>query len=193
VLVALITALLLLLSGYNGYAGLEPRRRRSPPRSTFFEPLEPVLLEPGDSARAARPRWLIASFCSSESCAIVNPSGPPRPAGTPGRSRTRPHREAPPPSAPYNGPSNTRASSPGACRVDIRERAHVRAARCPPAPRAAASPGSARRWRARPHTAPSAHPALRRAPPPRSPNRRRCSPGPSPAPRREPCRARSPQ
>ncbi len=69
VLVALITALLLLLSGYNGYAGLG--------LAVAISAAINLRLSHSSSARAARPRWLIASFCSSLSSAIVRAGGPP--------------------------------------------------------------------------------------------------------------------
>ena len=62
VLVALLTALLLLISGYTGYAGLGLAVARS--RRADQPALAPGL-QPASSARAARPRWLIASFSAS--------------------------------------------------------------------------------------------------------------------------------
>ena len=63
VLIALLTAALLLLAGYTGYAGLSVAVGASAAINLF--------LSHSSSARAARPRWLIASFCSAVSSAIV--------------------------------------------------------------------------------------------------------------------------
>ena len=73
VLVALLTALLLLLAGYKGYAGLG--------LAVALSAAINLLLSHSSSARAARPRWLIASFCWSESSAIVRPCIPGRLVG----------------------------------------------------------------------------------------------------------------
>ena len=77
VLVALLTALLLLLSGYTGYAGLGLAvaiAGRHQPALAASEPPAPA--SHATSSLAARPRWLIASFCASPSSAIVLPGGP---------------------------------------------------------------------------------------------------------------------
>ena len=73
--------------------------------------------------RAARPRWLMASFCSSRSSAIVQPVAGRRRAGTPGRSRSRARRAERSASRPLQRPSKTRSTPLRG--IHVGDRAHV--------------------------------------------------------------------
>ena len=66
VAICVVAAILLFFSDYTGYGALAARRRR--------ERGDQPALSSASSARAARPRWLIASFSSGASSAIVRPS-----------------------------------------------------------------------------------------------------------------------
>ena len=131
------------------------------------------------SARAARPRWLIASFSASVSSAIVRPSSAGRRGRRPGRSRSRPS-----PRGAVGQRARAAALEDALLAVagsTQRDRADVGAARCPAgASRSSLSrfsssvaslAGVARRAHAR---------ARRRARRPRSRSRRRSPPRRSP-------------
>ena len=80
------------------------------------------------SPRAARPRWLMASFSSGASSAIVRPSGTSSGRNA-GRSRSRRRRAARPRGRRCSGPRTTRSSRA----VDEGDARRRRRARCPPA------------------------------------------------------------
>ena len=134
------------------------------------------------NARAARPRWLIASFSSGgelgHRAAVVAVGR----ARTPGRSRSRRSPRGLVRERALAAPvDHDRSRPPGSRRRRARRRS-ARADRRPPAPRAAASRGSPRRSRARPRSAPSARRARPRAPRPRCRSRRRSPAGRWPRP-----------
>ena len=72
VLICVVASVVLIVSGYQGYAALVfavgPQRGHQPHLSS------------ARSARAARPRWPIAAFSSGATSAIVRPPG--RSSGT---------------------------------------------------------------------------------------------------------------
>ena len=123
------------------------------------------------SARAARPRWLIASFSSGRQLGhrapVVVVVGHEGRVVAEAAVAARLVRRA----CPRSGPRPP-ASSPSGSHVAPARTRRPRACRRPAAPRAAAWPGSPRRWRPRRRSGPSARRARRRAPPPRCPSRR---------------------